>query len=109
MWEARARPGRLEQLRDWAINALGSRKGEVYLSHQSGGDLVVLILRLPDASPSGADALDDTPVDGTPVDGTPVSGAGPSDAVPLPVPPDGLVSGSPHAWAFRQVHPLHRP
>ncbi len=80
MWEARATPGRLADLRDWAIDALSGREGEVYHSAQSGGDLVVVILRLPDAGPAAA---------------------------PLPVPPDGLVAGSPHAWPFHQVHP-HR-
>ncbi|WP_261567180.1 hypothetical protein [Frankia gtarii] len=98
MWEARATPGRLADLRDWAIDALGGREGEVYLSHQSGGDLVVVILRLPDAGPTDTDAA--TAVHPAPLDAT----TGPATA-PLPVPPDELVTGSPHAWPFHQVHP----
>ncbi|WP_163547529.1 hypothetical protein [Candidatus Frankia nodulisporulans] len=45
MWEAKAAPGQLTRLRDWAVDALGDRDGEVYLSHQRAGDLVVVIIR----------------------------------------------------------------
>ncbi|WP_055749744.1 hypothetical protein [Frankia sp. AvcI1] len=95
MWEARATPGRLTDLRDWAVAALGGRKGEVYLSRQPGGDLVVMILRLPDAAPTNVAAGPDTATTNEPA------------TAPLPPPPDGLVAGTPHAWPFHQVHPAH--
>ncbi|WP_157467464.1 hypothetical protein [Frankia sp. QA3] len=98
MWEARATPGRLEDLRDWAIDALAGREGEVYLSRQPGGDLVVVILRLPDAPPADADAVTAAHVD-------PASTIEGPAAAPLPAPPDGLVAGAPQAWPFHQIHP----
>ncbi|MCM3923222.1 hypothetical protein ND748_16330 [Frankia sp. AiPs1] len=97
MWEARATPGRLTDLRDWAIAALDGRKGEVYLSHQPGGDLVVVVLRLPDAPPTDVATAAPTGADDTTI-------SGPA-AAPLPPPPEELVAGSPHAWPFHQVHP----
>ncbi|KJE24117.1 hypothetical protein FF36_01520 [Frankia torreyi] len=100
MWEARATPGRLADLRDWAIDALDGREGEVYLSHQPGGDLVVVILRLPDPPPTDVDADAATAAPADPDSTT----KGPATA-PLPAPPEGLVAGAPHAWPFRQVHP----
>ncbi len=89
MWEARAAAGRLAELCAWAVDSLAGREGEVYLSRQSSGDLVVLILRLPDEAPP--------------------TGCGPSPEgplrAPLPAPPADLVAGSPHDWPFQQVHP----
>jgi hypothetical protein len=86
MWEARAAPGRLDDLRRWAVDALGDREGEVYHSHQPAGDLVVLILRAPAPTP-------------------PPDPAREPGEVPLPTPPPDLLAGTPHAWPFRQVHP----
>jgi hypothetical protein len=99
MWEARATPGRLAELRDWAIESLAGRDGEVYLSRQPGGDLVVVILRLPDA-PSPTD--DEARADPAPPHAA--AADGPLRA-PLATPPAGLTAGDPRAWAFHQVHP----
>ncbi|MCM3884987.1 hypothetical protein [Frankia sp. R82] len=76
MWEATAAAGRLAQLRDWAIDALDGREGEVYLSHQRAGDLVVAIIRSATGTPA-----------------------------PMPDPPPGLTARTPAAWLFEQVHP----
>lgn len=121
MWEARAAPGRLDDLRRWAIEALADREGEVYLSHQPAGDLVVIILRTPTPAPpnrtpapAGADPGHGS-VPGTgPGHGTD-SGAGTGtgqgtdepDGPPFPTPPADLLAGAAHAWPFRQVHPAH--
>ncbi|CAO5231589.1 hypothetical protein [Frankia sp. AgKG'84/4] len=86
MWEARAAAGRLDELCAWAVDALAGREGEVYLSRQPGGDLVVLILRRPDPTP-------------------PIGTSASADGPPLPVPPAHLVAGSAHAWPFEQLHP----
>ncbi|WP_308222632.1 hypothetical protein [Frankia sp. AgB32] len=89
MWEARAAVGRLDELCAWAVEALAGREGEVYLSRQPDADLVVVVLRLPDAAPPTGYAA---PADGPP-------------RAPLPAPPAGLVAGSAHEWPFQQVHP----
>lgn len=102
MWEARAAPGRLADLRTWAIEALAGRPGEVYVSRQSTGDLVVLILRPPGPQLSpDAPPAPDLPL----TCGQIPSAEGGTPPAPLPPPPAGLVTGAAHAWPFHQVHP----
>ncbi|ETA04275.1 hypothetical protein ThrDRAFT_02151 [Frankia casuarinae] len=88
MWEAKAAPGRASGLRDWAIDALAGRDGEVYVSSQRGEDLVVIMLRTPPDAGMSVQTTGDT-------------------RCPLPKPPAELANGDPHTWQFEQVHPPH--
>ncbi|CAO5175200.1 conserved hypothetical protein [Frankia sp. AiPs1] len=92
MWEATAAAGQLPALRDWAIHALSGRKGEVYLSHQAAGDLIIVIVRSPWTGSGGGSDQDSIPED-------------PAE-VPMPAPPSGLTAGPPRAWPFEQIHPV---
>jgi hypothetical protein len=100
MWEARAAPGRGDQLLAWALEAVRARTAggaaasaagdgpggaQVYRSRGRGGERVVVILhRPPEAG-----------------DGSPGAVA-PSDAV-LPAPPAALLARPPQAWDFVRV------
>ncbi len=84
MWEAKAAAGRAGGLRDWAIDALAERDGEVYVSSQRGEDLIVIMLRTPPDAGTSAQTTGDT-------------------RCPLPEPPAELTNGDPRAWRFEQV------
>lgn len=77
MWEAKAAPGRVEDLLRWARSVTAGRRAEVYRGRASSAGLVVVLLHVENGDAEGA--------------------------VPLPDPPADLVAGSASAWPFEQV------
>ena len=83
MWEARAAPGRGEELLAWALAAVATRPGpgaaEVYRSRGQGAEFVVVLLHL---EPGTADRE-------------------PGEL--LPPPPAELLAHPPRAWDFDRM------